>query len=203
MAGCRKFFVDVASGVKAERPGLADALKYARRGDTIVVWKFDRFGCSLREQIESVNELKARKVCFRSLQESIDTTTSGGRLVVHVFASLAEVERDLIRERTNADLAAARARRRLGGRRRVLDGKRLELARSLHADPKNAPRDIANTLGVSVSTLYRYSDRRLSRRRRRSDVLSPRQTGRRSAGTGTLSNAAGGGHGPVLRLVLQ
>lgn len=156
-AGCRKFFVDVASGVKSERPGLVEALTYARSGDTIVVWKLDRFGRSLRDLLESVNALKTRKVGFRSLQESIDTTTSGGRLIFHVFASLAEFERDLVRERTQAGLAAARARGRLGGRRRVLDGKRLELARSLYADPKNAPRDIAKTLGISLSTLYRYA----------------------------------------------
>jgi DNA invertase Pin-like site-specific DNA recombinase len=154
-AGCRKVFVDVASGVKAERPGLAEALKYARRSDTIVVWKLDRFGRSLRDLIEGVNALKARKVGFRSLQEVIDTTTSGGRLIFHVFASLAEFERDLLRERTHAGLRAARAR--MGGRPRALEGKKLELARSLVSDPKNAARDIAKTLGVSLATLYRYA----------------------------------------------
>ena len=144
--------------MKAERPGLADAPSGTPAAAT-------RSSCgssiasvgSLRDLIDGVNALKARKVGFRSLQEAIDTTTSGGRLIFHVFASLAEFERDLVRERTHAGLAAARARGRLGGRRRVLDGTRLELARSLYADTKNAPRDIAKTLGVSLSTLYRYA----------------------------------------------
>jgi DNA invertase Pin-like site-specific DNA recombinase len=155
-AGCKRLFSDVAGGTGAERPGLAKALEFVRRGDTLVVWKLDRFGRSLRDLVESVNALKERKVGFRSLQEAIDTTTSGGRLIFHVFASLAEFERDLIRERTHAGLKAARARGRNGGRPRILTGKRLELAQSLFDDPKNAPRDIAKTIGVSLSTLYRY-----------------------------------------------
>jgi DNA invertase Pin-like site-specific DNA recombinase len=154
--GCKRIFTDVAGGAGAERSGLAKALEYVRRGDTLVVWKLDRFGRSLRDLVESVNALKERKVGFRSLQESLDTTTSGGRLVFHVFAALAEFERDLIRERTLAGLKAARARGRMGGRPRILTGKRLELAQSLFNDPKNAPRDIAKTIGVSLSTLYRY-----------------------------------------------
>jgi DNA invertase Pin-like site-specific DNA recombinase len=157
-AGCKRVFTDVAGagGAGAERPGLAKALEYVRRGDTLVVWKLDRFGRSLRDLVESVNALKARKVGFRSLQEALDTTTSGGRLVFHVFAALAEFERDLIRERTQAGLKAARARGRMGGRPRILIGKRLELAQSLFNDPKNSPRDIAKTIGISLATLYRY-----------------------------------------------
>jgi len=155
--GCKRVYTDVAGGAGAERPGLAKALEYVRRGDTLVVWKLDRFGRSLRDLVESVNALKDRKVGFRSLQEAIDTTTSGGRLVFHVFASLAEFERDLIRERTQAGLKAARARGRMGGRPRVLTGKRLELAQSLFSDPRNSPRDIAKTIGVSLATLYRYA----------------------------------------------
>jgi DNA invertase Pin-like site-specific DNA recombinase len=154
--GCKRVFTDVAGGAGAERPGLAKALACVRRGDTLVVWKLDRFGRSLRDLVDSVTALKERKVGFRSLQEAIDTTTSGGRLVFHVFASLAEFERDLIRERTRAGLKAARARGRMGGRPRILTGKRLELAQSLFNDPKNSPRDIAKTIGVSLSTLYRY-----------------------------------------------
>jgi DNA invertase Pin-like site-specific DNA recombinase len=154
--GCKRIFTDVAGGAGAERPGLAKALEYVRRGDTLVVWKLDRFGRSLRDLVESVNALKERKVGFRSLQEALDTTTSGGRLVFHVFAALAEFERDLIRERTQAGLKAARARGRMGGRPRILTGKRLELAQSLFNDPKNSPRDISKTIGISLSTLYRY-----------------------------------------------
>jgi DNA invertase Pin-like site-specific DNA recombinase len=154
--GCKRIFSDVAGGAGVERPGLAKALEYVRRGDTLVVWKLDRFGRSLRDLVESVNALKERKVGFRSLQEALDTTTSGGRLVFHVFAALAEFERDLIRERTQAGLKAARARGRMGGRPRILTGKRLELAQALFNDPKNSPRDIAKTIGVSLATLYRY-----------------------------------------------
>ena len=122
-----------------------------------MVWKLDRYGRSLRDLIDGVNALKVRKVGFRSLQEAIDTTTSGGRLIFHVFASLAEFERDRLRERTQAGLQAARARGRMGGRPRALEGKRLDLARSLFRDPKNAARDIAKTLGISLATLYRYA----------------------------------------------
>ena len=156
-AGCKKVFMDVAGGgAKTERPGLQAALEFAREGDTLVVWKLDRLGRSLRHLIESVTELKERNVGFRSLQESIDTTTSGGKLFFHIFGSLAEFERDLVRERTHAGLAAARARGRKGGRPRVLDEKKAALARTLFKDPANSPAVIAETLGVSRSTLYRY-----------------------------------------------
>ena len=117
-AGCERLFTDMASGAKAERPGLAQALRECRPGDTLVVWKLDRLGRSLPHLVETVRELLEREVGFKSLQESIDTTTSGGKLIFHLFASLAEFERDLIRERTNAGLAAARARGRRGGRPR-------------------------------------------------------------------------------------
>jgi DNA invertase Pin-like site-specific DNA recombinase len=117
-AGCEKLFTDVASGAKDERAGLAEAIAFLRPGDTLVVWKLDRLGRSLKHLIETVTALQARKVGFRSLQESIDTTTSGGKLIFHVFGALAEFERDLIRERTQAGLQAARARGRKGGRPR-------------------------------------------------------------------------------------
>jgi DNA invertase Pin-like site-specific DNA recombinase len=155
-AGCKKLYSDVASGAKAARPGLDAALAYARPGDTLVVWKLDRFGRSLSHLIDGVRALQARKVGFRSLQEHIDTTTSAGKLIFHVLGALAEFERDIIRERTRAGLAAARARGRQGGRPRVLDGKRLALARSLMRDRDNSPRDICATLGISMATLYRY-----------------------------------------------
>jgi len=155
-AGCERTFTDVASGAKSERPGLTEALDYVREGDTLVVWKLDRFGRSLSHLLASVAELQARGIGFRSLRENIDTTTSAGKLVFHVFGALAEFERDIIRERTVAGLAAARSRGRRGGRRPVLDEKKLTLARSLYRDPTNSPSMIADALGVSRATLYRH-----------------------------------------------
>lgn len=154
--GCKKVFTDVASGTRAERRGLAAALAFAREGDTLVVWKLDRFGRSLSHLLETVSALHARKVGFRSLQENLDTTTSSGKLIFHLFGALAEFERDLIRERTNAGLCAARARGRKGGRPPALRGEKLALAQSLMSDPKNSPRAICATLGISRSTLYRH-----------------------------------------------
>jgi hypothetical protein len=115
-AGCNKLFTDTASGTRTDRPGLTEALSYVRSGDTLVVWRLDRLGRSLGHLIETVRDLQDRGVHFRSLQEQLDTGTSGGKLVFHVFGALAEFERDLIRERTMAGLAAARSRGRRGGR---------------------------------------------------------------------------------------
>src|SRR3954453_18785445 len=115
-AGCEKFYTDTASGAKAERKGLEEALDYAREGDILVVWRLDRLGRSLRHLIETITLLNNRKVGFKSITESIDTTTSGGKLVFHIFGALAEFERDIIKDRTNAGLNAARARGHLGGR---------------------------------------------------------------------------------------
>lgn len=153
-AGCTRVFTEVASGAKADRTGLEKALEFVRRGDTLVVWKLDRLGRSLAHLIESVHALQARKVGFRSLQESIDTTTSGGKLIFHMFGALAEFERDIIRERTNAGLAAARARGRRGGRPRVVDEGKTAVARTLHKDGTR-PAVICATLGISRSSLYR------------------------------------------------
>lgn len=155
-AGCKKVFTDVASGSKSERLGLAKAVEFAREGDTLVVYKLDRFGRSLAHLIEGVRQLQARGIGFRSLNENIDTTTSTGKLIFHVFGALAEFERDIIRERTKAGLASARARGRKGGRPRVLDDEKLALARSMYQDPSNSPRAICATLGISSATLYRY-----------------------------------------------
>jgi DNA invertase Pin-like site-specific DNA recombinase len=157
-AGCGKLFTDIASGAQDERVGLAEAIAFLRPGDTLVVWKLDRLGRSLKHLIETVTALQARKVGFRSLQESIDTTTSGGKLIFHVFGALAEFERDLIRERTQAGLQAARARGRKGGRPRSLDARKLAQARSLHKDPANTIADICATLGISRATFYRHLD---------------------------------------------
>jgi len=155
-AGCRRTFTDKASGASSDRPQLAAALDYIRPGDTLVVWKLDRLGRSLRHLVETVTRLQERGVGFRSLQENIDTTTATGRLVFHIFASLAEFERDLIRERTQAGLAAARARGRLGGRKPVLTADKAAAARRMYESKDMTVAQIARALGVSRATLYRY-----------------------------------------------
>lgn len=154
--GCEKIFTDIASGAKTERNGLEEALAYLRGGDVLVVWKLDRLGRSLKHLIEVVNDLSEKNIGFQSLQEKIDTTTSGGKLIFHIFASLAEFERDLIRERTQAGLNAARARGRLGGRPPVMDEKKLSMAKVLLNDSNNSIKDVCETLSVSKATLYRY-----------------------------------------------
>jgi DNA invertase Pin-like site-specific DNA recombinase len=158
-AGCERIFEDIASGAKARRPGLEDALSYIRKGDILVVWRLDRLGRSLKHLIEALTALDERGIGFQSLTEQIDTTTSGGKLIFHVFGALAEFERDLIRERTHAGLAAARARGRMGGRPRaagLADPKQVALLQKLYADKSNDITTICNTLGISRSTLYRY-----------------------------------------------
>src|ERR671931_1662565 len=138
--GCEKIFTDTASGTKAERKGLDEALEFVREGDTLVVWRLDRLGRSLKHLIETVTLLHNRGIGFKSLTEQIDTTTSGGKLIFHVFGALAEFERDLIRERTKAGLAAARARGRVGGGRRTpaLDTPtKVAHARALYDDKRN------------------------------------------------------------------
>ena len=156
VAGCEQLFTDTASGAKAERPGLAAALLACRKGDTLVVWKLDRLGRSLPHLVETVRELVARGVDFRSLQENIDTTTSGGKLIFHIFASLAEFERDIIRERTQAGLSAARARGRKGGRPKGVDEKKRKAALALKDDTRRGVREICEILGISRNTYYKY-----------------------------------------------
>src|SRR5438309_378467 len=143
-AGCQRLFSDKTGGAKVERPGLDDALAFARdhQGDTLVVWKLDRLGRSLPHLIAAVKTLDDRGIGFRSLKESIDTTTSTGRLVFHVFAALAEFERDIIRERTVAGLAAARARGRKGGRPRKLSDRQIDMALALRQNPQTSVKDI-------------------------------------------------------------
>src|ERR671931_2456492 len=121
--GCTKIFTDTASGAKAERKGLDEALEYVREGDILVVWRLDRLGRSLKHLIETITDLNSRKIGFKSIQENIDTTTSGGKLIFHIFGALAEFEWDIIRERTQAGLQAARARGRKGGRPKVSEQK--------------------------------------------------------------------------------
>ncbi len=154
-AGCEKFFVDELSGAVATRPGLQQAMDALREGDVLVVWRLDRLGRSLRNLIELVGQLDEMKVGFRSLQEAMDTSTSGGKLIFHVFGALAEFERNLIRDRTQAGLSAARARGHTGGRQRKLDEKQKELAVRLYNED-NAVKDICQTMGISKPTLYRY-----------------------------------------------
>src|SRR5207247_7856776 len=157
--GCDKIFTDTASGANTERQGLADALKFVRPRDTLVVWRLDRLGRSLRHLIDTITYLNSRLVGFKSLTENIDSTTSGGKLIFHIFGSLAEFERDLIRERTKAGLAAARARGRRGGRPRVAalnDPKKVAMVQRLYADTNNTIEEICKTLRISRSTLYRY-----------------------------------------------
>lgn len=144
------------SGTKSDRPGLKQAFDFAREGDTLVVWRLDRLGRSLKDLIALVEELENRKIGFRSLQENIDTTTSGGKLIFHLFGALAEFERNLIRERTQAGLQAARARGRKGGRRRKLTPQEIEIGRSLAADPKRSVSSICKHLSISRPTYYRY-----------------------------------------------
>lgn len=155
-AGCEKIFSDVASGATSERPGLKKALNYVRKGDVLVVWKLDRLGRSLKHLIETVNDLKENDIGFKSLQESIDTTTPGGKLIFHIFASLAEFEREIIRERTKAGLKAARARGKLGGRPRSLDANEIKMLVQLHSDPNIEIDDICNKFNISRPTMYRY-----------------------------------------------
>lgn len=156
-AGCDKIFSDIASGAKTARPGLKDAEMVLREGDALVVWKLDRLGRSIQHLIESINALKEKGIGFRSLQEAIDTQTSGGKLVFHIFSALAEFERDLIRERTNAGLEAARARGKKGGRPKSLgQPKNITLLKQMHADPNYSISDICKTLNISRSTFYRY-----------------------------------------------
>ncbi len=155
-AGCAKIFTDTASGAKTERKGLEDAVTYVREGDTLVVWRLDRLGRSLKHLIETVAILDSRKIGFKSLTENIDTTTSGGKLVFHIFGALAEFERNLIRERTQAGLLAARARGRKGGRPKSLTGKKVAMAQELYNNKQNSIAEICKSLNISRATLYRY-----------------------------------------------
>ena len=178
-AGCQKIFYDKMRGAGAKRPGLREALDYLRDGeDTLVVWRLDRLGRSLKNLIEMMNLLEDRGVGFQSLQESIDTTTSGGKLIFHIFGALAEFERNLIRERTKAGLAAARARGKKGGRRKMLDGEKAQRLYKLYDETnddgskKYAIKEICEMIGVSRSTLYRYLEERNADAQRRSGMVA-------------------------------
>jgi DNA invertase Pin-like site-specific DNA recombinase len=162
-AGCERIFQDNGvSGATTERPGLAEALACVREGDVLVVWKLDRLGRSLRHLIEVVHGLEARDVQVRSLTEGFDTTTAAGKMLFHVIGALAEMERSIIRERTHAGLAAARARGRNGGRKRKLDGRAIKMARAMLADRDVSVEDVASTMRVNRATLYRALKRPVS-----------------------------------------
>lgn len=159
-AGCDKIFKDVASGVKTNKNGLDEALNSLREGDMLVVWKLDRLGRSLKHLIEVINQLHQQKISFKSLRENIDTTSSGGKLIFHIFCALAEFERDVMRERTLAGLSSARARGKFGGRPRAMDKKKVAMARKLMSDASNSVEDVCKILGISRATLYRYVRRK-------------------------------------------
>ncbi len=154
-AGCDRIYDDTGSGSIRHRPELDACLDYLRAGDTLVVWRLDRLGRSLRHLIETIGDLEQREVGFRSLTEGLDTTTAAGRLTLHIFAALAEFERALVLERTRAGLEAARARGRLGGRPTMMSPEKLAAARALRESGELTMEEIASLLGVSRATLYR------------------------------------------------
>ncbi|EHW9406462.1 recombinase family protein [Salmonella enterica] len=158
LAGCTKIFEDQISGAKAERPGLHAVLQFIRPGDTLVVWRLDRLSRSLKDLIEMVRQLESNSIGLKSLQESIDTTSSSGMLIFHLFGALAEFERNLTRERTQVGLQAARARERKGGRPKVLNKDKQALAVQLYDERKHTVAQICELMGVSRPTLYKYID---------------------------------------------
>ena len=155
-AGCEKILEETVSGKLRHRAGLDQVRELLRPGDVLVVWRLDRLGRSLQHLIEFMAELERLGIGFQSVQESIDTTTPGGKLVFHVFGALAEFERNLIRERTHAGLAAARARGRTGGRPKSLDPTQRAMAVDLYQQKKHTVAEICRTVGITKPTLYAY-----------------------------------------------
>ena len=154
-AGCTKLYQDQLSGTKNNRPGLQLALEVLRKGDTLVVWKLDRLGRTVKGLIDLVNQLHQKDIHFKSITDNVDTSTPSGRFFFHVMASLAQMERELVAERTKAGLAAAKAQGRVGGRKRKMTISKIESAKKLLASG-TTPKDVARNLGVSVPTLYRW-----------------------------------------------
>lgn len=154
--GCEQIFDDYMSGAKAERPGLTKALEICREGDTLVVWRLDRLGRSIKNLIDLAEILDSRGIGLKSCQEAIDTNTSGGKLIFHMFGALAEFERNLLKERTKAGLESARARGRTGGRPKALDSKKRDLAISLYDGKQHSIKDICDIMGIGKTTLYKY-----------------------------------------------
>lgn len=155
-AGCEKIITDEASGSIAERPGLIKLKDTLRKGDTLVVWRLDRLGRSLKHLIEFIYYLEDKGIGFKSLHETIDTTTSTGKLIFHIFGALAEFERNLIRERSGAGLIAARARGRLGGRPKRLNTDKRRLVIEMYRERKRTVKEICQVVGISKPTLYKY-----------------------------------------------
>ena len=155
-AGCERVFQDQVSGIVNTRPNLNQALNFARSGDSLVVWRLDRLSRSLRDLIETVTLLESRGVQLKSLHESIDTASSSGKLIFHLFGALAEFERSLIKERTFAGLQAARARGRKGGRPPSLDAEKRKLAVNLYNDKNYSVNQVCQVMGISKPTLYKY-----------------------------------------------
>jgi len=155
-AGAHRIFIETASGAKTDRPQLVAALDYLRPGDTLAVWKLDRLARSIRQLIDTIDALDREGCGFRSLTEAIDTTTPTGKLTFHIFSALTEFERSIIRERTVAGLAAAKARGRRGGRPRVMSDSMIVAAKAMIRDGSMTIKDIASQLGVSDGTLYKY-----------------------------------------------
>jgi DNA invertase Pin-like site-specific DNA recombinase len=154
-AGCERVFTDKASAAKTHRPGLSEAQSHLRAGDLLVVWKLDRLGRSVKGLVNLVGELAQQGVQFHSLTDGIDTTTPHGRFFFHMMASLAQMERELIAERTKAGLDAARRRGRMVGRKRRMTQSKIESAKQLLGGGMS-PREVAKNLGVSIPTLYRW-----------------------------------------------
>lgn len=158
-AGCKKIYSEQVSGAKIEREKLDEMIKQVRKGDIIIVWKLDRLGRSLRDLVNLISKFQEMEVGFKSLQDSIDTTTPAGKLTFHLFAALAEFERDIISERTKAGLKSARARGRLGGRPKGLTKQaqnKSRLAESLYQEKELSIKEICDYLSISKPTLYRY-----------------------------------------------
>jgi len=153
--GCEKFYQDQISGTKVTRPGLSMALEVLRKDDTLVVWKLDRLGRTVKGLIDLVNQLHQKEIHFKSITDNVDTSTPAGRFFFHVMASLAQMERELLAERTKAGLAAAKAKGRVGGRKRKMTQSKIESAKQLLSSG-SLPRDVAQNLGISVPTLYRW-----------------------------------------------
>ena len=153
--GCEKLYQDHISGTKTNRPGLNMALEVLRKNDTLVVWKLDRLGRTVKGLIDLVNQLHQKEINFKSITDNVDTSSTSGRFFFHVMASLAQMERELIAERTKAGLAAAKAQGRIGGRKRKMTQSKIESAKKLLASGV-LPKDVAQNLGVSIPTLYRW-----------------------------------------------
>jgi DNA invertase Pin-like site-specific DNA recombinase len=153
--GCEKIYQDKISGAKNNRPGLQQALDELRKGDTLVVWKLDRLGRTVKGLIDLINQFHEKDIHFKSITDNVDTSTPSGRFFFHMMASLAQMERELVAERTKAGLASAKSQGRIGGRKRKMTKSKIESAKKLLASGMS-PKDVARNLGVSIPTLYRW-----------------------------------------------